>query len=51
MPRSVGYVGDKVQIGALRTAEQAVDGSDENFDEIYVFPFVEPSDIGLPFIA
>lgn len=42
---TVGDVGDEVHVLALLTAEKAVDGVDDNLDDVDVLPFVEAADI------
>ena len=45
MARAVGNEGDEVHVGALGTAEEAVDGGDEDLDEVDVLPLVETADV------
>ena len=45
MAGSVGDVGDEVLIFALLTAEQTVDGLDDDMDDIDILPFVEAADV------
>ncbi len=45
MAGAVGNVGDEVEILALGAAEEAVDGVDNDLDDIDVLPFVETADV------
>ena len=49
---AVGDVGDEVEVLAFGTAEEAVNGVDEDLDEVDVLPFVEAADVvGLGHLA
>ena len=41
MTRAVGDIGDKVQVSALRAAEQTVGGLDEQLNQVDILPLVE----------
>lgn len=45
MSGAVGDVGDEVYVFAFFAPELPVDGGDDDFDEVDVFPFVEPADV------
>ena len=45
MSKTVGDIGDEVQILALGTSEQTIDGLDHHLDEVDVLPFVEAADV------
>ena len=52
MPGAVGDVGDKVHVFAFAAAEKAVDGINQNLDDVYILPLVEAADVvGLPHLA
>lgn len=52
MAKAVGDIGDKVKVGALRSAEQTVDGLDDGLDDVDVLPLVETADvIGLGYLS
>ena len=52
MTRTVCYVGDQIQILALRAAQQTIDRLDDDLDQIDVFPLVESADVvGLGHLA
>ena len=45
MARTVYYVGNQIQILALRAAQQTIDRLDDDLDQIDVFPLVESADV------
>ena len=42
---TVGYIGNEVHVFPFLTTEQAVDGLDDDFDDVDVLPFVETSNV------
>lgn len=45
MTKTVGHISDEVEVCTLRTAEEAINSSDDSLDDIYILPLVEASNI------
>ena len=45
MAQAVRHVGDEVHVLAFGTAEQPINGLDDDLDDVDVLPFVEPADV------